>query len=231
MDHDAALAKIKKCLALSKSANANEAATALRQAQKLMEMHGLDEETVQLSDVCERSTDARMASIPAWEVSLARAVADAFGCEVLTQRRAVLGRGGLRRRAGFVFIGVGAKSEIAAYAMSVLSGQCARARLAHIAEQSSRCKPITKTARGDAFALAWVMSASRELKRFAGIERDAPLIAAYMGRHHSQLGTYKPKSRAVGRNVRDDSYVAGAAAGRQAKLNHAVGADAQPLLG
>lgn len=37
------LDKIKKCLALGKSSNANEAATALRQAQALMRKHGITE--------------------------------------------------------------------------------------------------------------------------------------------------------------------------------------------
>lgn len=41
------LDKIKKCLALGKSSNANEAATALRQAQKLMEKHGVTEEDIE----------------------------------------------------------------------------------------------------------------------------------------------------------------------------------------
>lgn len=46
MDRETLLKKIKKCLALGKSSNEHEAAAALRQAQKLMEMHGLTEEDV-----------------------------------------------------------------------------------------------------------------------------------------------------------------------------------------
>lgn len=41
------LDKIKKCLALSKSSNANEAATALRHAQALMRQHGITEADVE----------------------------------------------------------------------------------------------------------------------------------------------------------------------------------------
>lgn len=39
MDRARILAKIQKCFALSKSSNAGEAANALRQAQKMIEMH------------------------------------------------------------------------------------------------------------------------------------------------------------------------------------------------
>lgn len=47
-DRERILDKIRKCLALSKSANEYEAATALRQAQKLMAMHDLSHEDVDL---------------------------------------------------------------------------------------------------------------------------------------------------------------------------------------
>ena len=48
------LSKIKKCLALSKSSNEHEAAAALRQAQKLMELHGICEAEVELVDFGEQ---------------------------------------------------------------------------------------------------------------------------------------------------------------------------------
>ena len=41
MADDKILDKIKKCLVLASSANEHEAAAALRQAQKLMEAHGI----------------------------------------------------------------------------------------------------------------------------------------------------------------------------------------------
>ena len=50
------LDKIKKCLALASSANEHEAAAALRQAQKLMQAHGLTDQDVA----------AAQASICAW---------------------------------------------------------------------------------------------------------------------------------------------------------------------
>lgn len=46
MDRAKILDKIKKCLALSKSPNEHEAAAALRQAQKLMERHGITERDI-----------------------------------------------------------------------------------------------------------------------------------------------------------------------------------------
>ncbi len=48
MTRDKALAKIKKCLALGRSTNPHEAAAAMRQAQKLMAEHGLNDTDVKL---------------------------------------------------------------------------------------------------------------------------------------------------------------------------------------
>lgn len=82
MNRDDALAKIKKCLALSHSSEAHEAAAAMRQAQKLMAQFGLSERDVSLADVHEASARAASPAVNAWEASLARVCADAFGCEM-----------------------------------------------------------------------------------------------------------------------------------------------------
>lgn len=50
MDKNKIIDKIKKCMALGSSSNANEAAAALRQAQKMMNMHGLTEDDIEGSN-------------------------------------------------------------------------------------------------------------------------------------------------------------------------------------
>lgn len=50
VDRDKILDKIRKCMALGKSPNEHEAAAALRQAQKMMALHGLTEEDVGLTE-------------------------------------------------------------------------------------------------------------------------------------------------------------------------------------
>ncbi len=70
MNRDDALKKIKKCLALSRSANEHEAAAALRQAQALMREHGLREKDVSLADVAEVKVKACSTAANAWELRL-----------------------------------------------------------------------------------------------------------------------------------------------------------------
>lgn len=233
MNRDSAIKKIKKCLALAGSSNAHEAAAAMRQAQKLMQEHGVSETDVTLADVSEKHIPAPSNTISSWQASLARSVAAAFGCEHYYCRTAKIGSGyRLVRSTNVVFVGVGAAAEVASYAFEVLLRQATRDRSAHIASQSKKLKPRTKTARGDAFAMAWVHAVQQQLDKFTGSEANAHLVATYMGQQHGDMGELKPAARHLSRHVRDDSYVAGHTAGKKAKLDRAVSAgEAQPLIG
>jgi hypothetical protein len=232
MDRDTALAKIKKCLALAKSSNANEAATALRQAQKLMEQFDLNELDISLADVKEAEQPAVSNAIPQWEANLSKIVAEAFGCEVfLKTGRKLTYIGSTKKTKDYTFVGIGPAAEVAAYAFRVLSRQCARDRQLHVAEQSKRLKPKTRTARGDAFALAWVYAVERLIERFANSERNTELLDAHMSKNYPDMGSVKPKNRHISPHVRDQSWLAGRQAGEKARLDRGIGANAStPLI-
>lgn len=75
------LDKIKKLLALSSSPNANEAASALRRAQELMEAYGIDRESVVAAEIVEEEIERRGGAKPsAFEAYLFATLARAFGC-------------------------------------------------------------------------------------------------------------------------------------------------------
>lgn len=76
--------KIKKCMALAKSSNEHEAAAALRQAQKLMQAHGISDLDMSAAEATEARAKAGATQRPAgWETYLAGHVADAFGCKLM----------------------------------------------------------------------------------------------------------------------------------------------------
>jgi len=226
MDRDTALNKIRKCLALAGSSNPHEAAAAMRQAQKLMREHNVSETDVSLADVCEKGIKAPSNRISMWQSKLARSVADAFGCEIYYSRHTKLGITRMHRATDVVFIGVGASAEVASYAFDVLLRQATRDRAIHIAAQSKKIKQRTKTARGDAFAIAWVIAVQAQLDKFVGNPAAEQLLVTYMQTHHADLGTFEPVARHVNRHVRDDSFVSGHLAGKQARLDRAVSASA-----
>jgi Protein of unknown function (DUF2786) len=230
MDRDSAIDKIKKCLNLAKSANQNEAATALRQAQALMREHGLDEEGVDLASVQENDVRAKFMPILAWEADLAMTVADAFGCKVIdTYRRDGWASLRAKRLRYWRFVGVTAAPEIAGYTFEVLGGQCVRERRAHVGRQSKNCKPATRTARGDAFAMGWVIGVRALVERFAGGETNANLLTAYMAKNYPSLDSAKVKHRDLGRNVKDDAQL-GRQAAKRATLHHDVGSPIERKL-
>ena len=202
MTRDEALQKIKKCLALAASPEAHEAAAAMRQAQKLMEQFVLSAEDVSLADVEEKTAKARNATLQNWEATLCTVVAKAFGCQYFTQQHSgwpMLGHS--RRERSFVFIGVSPAAEIAAYAYDVLARQCAKGRKAHMAVQPKNCKPATKSARGDAYAMGWVVGVKDKLPAVEANEKNLQLVQRYKEINHTDLGKADPIDRTKGSNV------------------------------
>lgn len=233
MNRDQALAKIKKCLALSKSCNSHEAAAAMRQAQKLMTEHMLSPDDVALADVKMMACSTRTNSNPRWEVLLAKFIAEAFGCSTIWTRDGgrYLPNGRVAYTRKVIFYGIASAPEIAGYAWDVLSKQCSRQRLAHIRQQSSRCKPITLTARGDVYAEGWAIGVRDKLDVFANPEKDQLLIEQFKSQQWPDSKTLDPKDRSVGRNVSNNDHYKGVVDGRNAQLNYGVsGAAKQGLL-
>lgn len=222
---DKILNKIKKCLALAKSSNPNEAAAALRQAQKLMQQHGITDQDVELSDVQELKFKAGAAeNPPQWLTMLISTVSTAFGVRPIFSS----GLSGWSS-SHVVFIGVGSQPEIAGYAYEVLFRQVKRDRSDHVKKQNNRCKPSTKTRRGDLFAEAWVHGVRQTVTAFAMPERHEELIGKYMQVKHKNLSTLKPRSAEAKRNDYQ-SQNEGYQAGKAASLNRGMNETARPRL-
>ena len=74
MDKSKVIEKIKKCMALGGSSNPNEAAAALRQAQKMMEMHDLTEDDIEGSNYKNETVDCPIQANKTVPVHLTRFV-------------------------------------------------------------------------------------------------------------------------------------------------------------
>ena len=232
MNRDDALKKIKKSLGLSRSANEHEAAAALRQAQKLMAEFGLDQKDISLADVTEARVKGRSAAINRWELALVHLAAQAFGCEQFSSLTGDYNAAGnFTRTRHWVFVGIDTAPEVAGYAAEVLIRQCATARLAHVAKQPKNCKPITKTARGDAFAIGWVAGVADKVEAFAQPTKNDALLLAYMEREHPKLSSSKVRDTTKKRRVDDGHIAAGYRAGKAAELHRGVsGAEERRLI-
>lgn len=209
--------KIKKCLAQAAgTSNDNEAATALRQAQKLMQIHGITDLGVDTADVSEQCCRAGARTTPPqWESLLASTVGRAFGCRVLFHKSFMHSEWG--------FIGCGAAPELAEYAFSVLSRQLRQARADHL-KTLWRCKKANKTRRADLFCEGYVQAAAVQLGRFTVSSESEHAIGAYLTQF--EVGHLTTRDRNAGRRLTDKEvtdYHRGRAAGKEARIHRGVG--------
>lgn len=221
---DEIIDKIKKCLALSQSANEHEAAIALRQAQRLMAAHDISDLDVLAAGASEARAKSGATSKPAsWEARLSGIVADVFGCRVI-----FMGGAG-----EWNYIGCGVVPELAKYAFDVMFRQAKRARTDYIANRLKRCKPATKTRRADLFSAGWVDVAAGKISAYAGSAQQIDAIEAYVGQHYPELSDLSATNRNKGKSLRNheigDLY-AGRILGSDADLNRGVGNAAKSQL-
>lgn len=183
------LSKIKKCLALSSSDNPHEAAAAMRQAYALMAAHGVSAEQITMADIGEAHANSRTMARnkPAqWEGALAAMVGKAFGCQLMLQRFVVIDKPkAVLNEGSYVFVGIAAQAQVAAYTFDVLVRKCKKARSAWITEKleglsGMRGGKRTATSLGDEFAMGWVGQVVRLVQAFAHPEPVEVAIAAYI---------------------------------------------------
>ncbi|KTT01649.1 DUF2786 domain-containing protein [Pseudomonas parafulva] len=238
--------KIKRCLALSKSSNENEAATAMRQAQALMCEYRLTELDVHLSDVGEvESAVARAKRRPTWDRDLSSIIADAFGCQAFSRRHWCRTTSRLVDRA--LFIGVTPAPQIAMYAYETLLNKLAQARREYVSQvrAGKRRSSYSPHTAGDHFALAWVSAVHGRIHEMVPRGEEDPAIGQHStGRdlvavesHDKALIEQYLSGREIGkaRKAREleldlNAQIAGLLAGQRVELNPGMAHGGQEQL-
>lgn len=166
MQREKILDKIKKCLALSASPEPAEAAAAMRQAQKLMELHGVAQSDLVAADLgkAEVRSRASVSRIKQWELDLFNLVGKAFGCRLLWAKsrsylsgEAVFGK--------YIFIGLKTQVELASYTVTVLQRKLIKARAKFV--QAHWATGRAATADADTFCRGWVDGVAKTVSEFA----------------------------------------------------------------
>jgi hypothetical protein len=211
------LARIRKCLALGKSANENEAAAAIGKARALMDAHGITDEDVSLSEISEEKVKGNCAQrAPLWETALSMTVEHALGV------RALIGLDGER-----IYIGAGAAPMVATYAFGVLFRKLKAARTEYTRVKLKRCNLARKRQRADVFCEAWAGAVYSQVKRLMPLQPVDDRVSLYIeqryGRHLTSVGPRAASTK--GRDTSND-YWAGYDRGREVELHGAVGGGA-----
>lgn len=227
MNRDQALRRIKKCLALAASSNANEAAVAMSQAQRLMQEHSVSMTEMELLEVSQASSKANNVQACIWEVTLCNMINQIFGTQSISQIYMQLATASHawthQKKRRVIFIGLAASAELAGYCHDVLLRQIVKGRKAYMAKLSKNCKPSTRIARGDEYAFGFVFSLRDKIAALKPSERDLSLMKAYTEQHFPDLKMVDPKDRTKGQNVKSDDWMVGRIEGRSANLNAGVG--------
>lgn len=172
--------KIKRCLALSKSSNENEAATAMRQSQSLMREYRLTEMDVRLSDVGEvESEKARANRRPTWDRDLGAIIAEAFGVQSFSRRHWCNTTSRAVERA--MFVGVTPAPQIAMYAYETLLTKLTIARREYVSQvrAGKRRSSYSPDTAGDHFALAWVSAVHGKIHELVPRGEEDPALAQH----------------------------------------------------
>lgn len=233
MNKERYLQKIKKLLNKAKcNSSSEEAATALRMAQTLMREHGLDETSVEFTDISEAFTkgapdNARKPT--RYTVILLTLIRNAFGVEAILDWR-YTARGIPVRIVRFY--GPAERPEVAAYAFDVLARQLRKARADFIGGLRKNIKPSTKTSRADNYCEGWVNAVWRTVKAFACTEAETTLMQAYYAKRYSDLNKAEMREAKKVRGS-DESRYMGYLDGKNVKLHHGVGgsSDSPALIG
>lgn len=164
--------KIKKCLALAKSSNVHEAAAALRQAQKLMELHELSEEDLAGIGIKDEAVDvplqASKKSIPPTLSQLVTLIGKAFGVKGIVETRIASTDKAYRVR----YFGQQERVATACYAHTVVYRAVEAAWRAHLKEN-----PFVKQVRlaKASFQVGWLCEVVEKIEAigFSNIEQNA----------------------------------------------------------
>ena len=158
------LSKIKKCFALSKSANANEAAVALKQAYALARKYNLEH---RLEEVCEISSGRQLPAgyqinLPLYLAKLLNLINFVFQTRSVTRAQRISES---QVKTTVEFHGYESDILIAEYAWEVLSKILTRARTIFLnTHRDGRMNKVTKTRHADIYSLGWIHSVEEEVK-------------------------------------------------------------------
>ena len=224
MNKEKVLDKIKKCLALSKSANEHEAAQALKQAQALMEKYEVNAVDIALSEVSEQGADRRMAfKLADWQWSIANMIADIFGCQSYQRGKTMM------------FYGIGNRAEISAYAFDVVYRQISADRRKFLKNCRAR-KPAHRTYLADQFCNGWIVGAWEIVKKFEMSDEEKAVMDRYAKKEHSDIVEAKTRdaksSNLQGSKMEYEALAQGMESGKQVQLHHAMnGTDGVKQIG
>lgn len=212
-----ALKKIAKCLELSNSANINEAAQAIKMAQRLMKKYGLDQDDIDFISMGKTTSETLLpSSISDAILKIIRGINTRFGVEcVLTNYK------GLKKAE---FIGDADRAIFAAFAFDIVY----REMNEHIGQfrnsfQGTGTSQAELGRRVYSFTLGWLEGALAKLPNIAPDDDADKKIKDYIDKQFENIDreTFKQQLKEAMKNITDD-YEKGMRKGKQISVSRPV---------
>ncbi|USH01128.1 DUF2786 domain-containing protein [Grimontia kaedaensis] len=212
-----ALKKIAKCLELSNSSNINEAAQAIKMAQRLMKKYGLDQDDIDFISMGKTTSETLLpTSISDAILKIIRGINTRFGVEcVLTNYK------GLKKAE---FIGDADRAIFAAFAFDIVY----REMNEHIGQfrnsfQGSGTSQVELNRRVQSFTMGWLEGALAKLPNIAPDDDADKKIKDYIDKQFENIDreTFKQQLKEAMKNITDD-YEKGMRKGKQVSVSRPV---------
>ncbi|AMG31804.1 DUF2786 domain-containing protein [Grimontia hollisae] len=212
-----ALKKIAKCLELSNSANINEAAQAIKMAQRLMKKYGLDQDDIDFISMGKTTSDTLLpSSISDAILKIIRGINTRFGVEcVLTNYK------GLKKAE---FIGDADRAIFAAFAFDIVY----REMNEHIGQfrnsfQGTGTPQAELGRRVQSFTMGWLEGALAKLPNIAPDGDVDKKIKDYIDKQFENIDreTFKQQLKEAMKHITDD-YEKGMRKGKQISVSRPV---------
>lgn len=224
-DKDRLIARVRKLLKLSASANEHEAAAAAAKAHALLAEHNLDMADVGADDEQQTATTARAKTrqrLEPWAHRLGNATAEAFDCQYYHSSYGVTS-----------FVGVGADAEVCAWTYGYLYRALLRMASTYMRKRGARMRLASskRAARESYLAGAVVIVARRLLdqKRQAPITSDA-LVPVKDAAIKAAMPDDVQEKKIKDRSFRSEDMLAGAMAAHNLPLSTPVNGQAATAI-
>jgi len=224
---DGVLRRIKKCLALGTDPRTPpaEAEAAMRQAQKMMALYGVEKGALVASEVGRTMFKSVRAVRPAhWEYLLVSELSRAFGCRILFCEG--WGPKGAKSKAHWMIVGLKHQLELINYAVDVVRRQLLKARAEFVSDLPFYQTRPEKAAHADTFCEGYVAAMRRQIHDFALTDEQREAIEAkaksLVDPERKPLTTDSGSGSAL-------AAVAGASAGAKANLHRPMNGGAESI--
>lgn len=225
---DAVLDKIKKCMALSKSSNANEAAVALKQAIKLAEMHNISMDQIKYSDIQSFRFSRNTKKITSHEELLVSLILINFNCECFLVTTG--------SNYQYEFIGIGNKPEIAAYVFKSLMSKLKIKRTNFLKDIDCKTK-TEKTYLGDVFSFGWVSQIENKIECYANPE-EKKIVSGFiaMKQTETKKSNFRRKelefiNKKEVSHQEFNAFMEGQTQARDEQIHHGLNGESNELMG